>query len=68
MAETSNLTLIIYGFVDFEGGGRFVFELTDCELDEVKMGTFLTVSLRRKFEDRPKGLVGCSWKAVPVFD
>lgn len=67
MAETLNPPLI-YGFVDFEGGGRFVFELTDCELDEVRIGMPLRMSLRRKFEDRSKGLVGYFWKAVPIFD
>lgn len=26
----------IYGFIDFEGGGRYWFDLTDCELDSLE--------------------------------
>jgi len=65
-AETLNPPMI-YGFVDFEEGGRFVFEITDCEVEEVRIGMPLRMSLRRKYEDRQRGFVGYFWKAIPAF-
>lgn len=65
-AETLNPPMV-YGLVDFEGGGRFVFEVTDCEPDEVKIGMPLMMSLRRKYEDRQRGFVGYYWKAIPAY-
>jgi 3-hydroxy-3-methylglutaryl CoA synthase len=39
----------IYGVVDFDGGGRFVFGLTDCEPESLKVGMPVEMSFRRKF-------------------
>ena len=57
---------LIYGLLDFEGGGRFAFDLTDCESDSLKTGMLLEMSLRRKYLDELRGIVGYSWKARPV--
>ncbi|MBN1104779.1 MAG: OB-fold domain-containing protein [Deltaproteobacteria bacterium] len=59
---------LVFGLVDFEGGGRFVFQITDCEPDEVVVGMPLSMSLRRKYEDRIKGMEGYFWKAVPALE
>ena len=56
----------IYGQVDFEGGGKFMFDFTDCKLDEVATEMAVTVSFRRKYFDEKRDISGYFWKAVPV--
>jgi len=57
---------LLYGMIDFDGGGRFVFEITDCERDLVKIGMPVEMSLRRKYLDELRGIYGYFWKAVPI--
>ena len=59
---------LLFGMVDFDGGGRFVFELTDCDSDMPKVGMPVKMSLRRKYLDEPRGIHGYFWKAIPVLD
>jgi len=56
----------IYGIVDFEGGGRFWFDLTDCDLDSVKVGMPVQMTFRRRYVDEASGVYGYSWKATPI--
>lgn len=56
----------IYGIVDFAGGGRYMFDLTDCEQDELKVGMPVRMSFRRKYSDEARGIYGYFWKAVPL--
>lgn len=56
----------IYGMVDFEGGGRFLFDLTDCELESLKVDMPVEMSFRRKYLDEVRGIHGYFWKARPV--
>lgn len=55
----------IYGMVDFEGGGRYWFDLTDCVLEEIKVGMPVEMSFRKKYVDVERGVHGYFWKAVP---
>ncbi len=55
----------IYGIVEFEGGGRFWFDITDCEAGELKVGASVRMSFRRKYSDEKRGVYGYFWKAVP---
>jgi hydroxymethylglutaryl-CoA synthase len=57
---------LLYGMIDFEGRGRFVFEFTDCERDLLKIGMPVEMSLRRKYLDELRGIHGYFWKAIPV--
>ena len=59
---------LMYSVIDFEGGGRFMFELTDCESGSVKTGTSVHMSLRHKYHDKERGIHGYFWKAVPVIE
>jgi 3-hydroxy-3-methylglutaryl CoA synthase/uncharacterized OB-fold protein len=59
---------LLYGLIDFDGGGRFVFEITDCERDSVKVGMPVVMSLRQKYLDEPRGIHGYFWKAVPISE
>jgi hydroxymethylglutaryl-CoA synthase len=56
----------IYGFVDFEGGGRFWFDLTDCDLDSIKVGMPVEMTFRRRYIDESCGVHGYTWKATPI--
>ena len=56
----------IYGFVDFDGGGRFWFDITDCDLDSTKVGMPVEMTFRRRYVDESGGVYGYSWKAMPV--
>jgi len=56
----------VYGLVDFDGGGRFWFDFTDCDLDSVKVGMPVEMTFRRRYIDESTGVHGYSWKAVPI--
>ncbi|UCC59911.1 MAG: hydroxymethylglutaryl-CoA synthase family protein, partial [Dehalococcoidia bacterium] len=56
----------LYGIVEFEGGGRFNFNLTDCELDSLSVDMPVQMSFRRKFVDTVRGIHGYFWKAMPT--
>jgi 3-hydroxy-3-methylglutaryl CoA synthase len=55
----------IYGIVNFEGGGRYWFDLTDCELDSLKVGMPVEMSFRKRYNDEVLGIGTYFWKAVP---
>lgn len=56
----------IHGQVDFEGGGRYWFDFTDCTLDVLKVGMPVKMSFRRKYYDERRDIHGYFWKAVPI--
>jgi len=56
----------IYGMIDFEGGGRYVFDITDCESGTLKVGVPMQMTFRRKYADEVRGVYGYFWKATPV--
>jgi len=56
----------IYGLVQFEGGGRFMADFTDCELDDLKVGMPVKMAFRIHHADQERGFTGYFWKAVPI--
>jgi len=56
----------MYGMVQFEGGGRFMADFTDCTQEELKVGLPVTMEFKRKGVDKERGMVNYFWKAVPV--
>jgi 3-hydroxy-3-methylglutaryl CoA synthase len=54
------------GVVDFDGGGRLTCELTDYDLDHVKIGMPVEMTFRKLFQG--KGIVNYFWKAMPVME
>jgi len=56
----------IYAVVDFDGGGRFWFDVTDCDVESMEIGMPVEMSFRRRYVDERGGIVGYFWKAVPV--
>lgn len=58
----------IYGFVDFEGGGRYWFDFTDCDLESLKVGMPTEMTFRKKYVDEARGQHGYFWKAIPLIE
>jgi 3-hydroxy-3-methylglutaryl CoA synthase len=56
----------VYGQVEFEGGGKMMFDFTDCNLEELKTGMAVALSFRRKYYDAKRDISGYFWKAVPA--
>lgn len=56
----------MYGQVEFEGGGKMMFDFTDCDMDELKTGMAMRLSFRRKYYDEKRDISGYFWKAVPA--
>lgn len=54
----------VNGVIDFEGGGRLICELTDCDINEVAVGMELEMTCRKMFES--KGVHNYFWKAKPA--
>jgi hydroxymethylglutaryl-CoA synthase len=55
---------VIFAVLDFDGGGRFPCQLTDCDVDDVDVGTRVEMTFRRLFT--ADGIHNYFWKARPV--
>ncbi len=56
----------IYGMVQFENGGRFMADFTDCTLDDMQVGQPVKLVFRRRLVDKGRGFSVYFWKAVPL--
>ena len=56
----------VYGLIQFEEGGRFMADFTDCELAEVWVGQPVKLSFRKRYTDKDRGFSGYFWKAIPL--
>ncbi len=52
--------------IGFDGGGRNMFELTDCILEELSTGKAMKMTFRRKYHDKTRNIIGYFWKATPA--
>lgn len=57
-----------YGVIEWEGGGKFWFDISDCDPDDLKVGMEMEMSFRRKYHDKWRGLSAYFWKAIPALD
>jgi len=55
-----------YGMVQFEEGGRFMADITDVEVGEVRVGMEVRMAFRIKEVDEQRGFTRYFWKAVPA--
>lgn len=55
----------LYGIIDFNGGGRYWFDLTDCQLDSLHVDQPVQMTFRRKYQDEKRIIIGYFWKAMP---
>jgi len=58
----------MYGAVNFNGGGRYVFDFTDCTIDDLAVGGPVEFSFRIKHRDDQHDITNYFWKAVPVAE
>ena len=55
---------VIATVIDFDGGGRFTSELTDADVDEVRIGLRVRMTFRRLMT--ADGVHNYFWKATPI--
>jgi 3-hydroxy-3-methylglutaryl CoA synthase len=55
-----------YGLVQFEGGGRFMADFTDCDVGAVQVGMPVRMVFRILGTDELRGMTRYFWKAAPV--
>ena len=53
----------LIGVIDFEGGGRILSEISDCNKDEIKIGMEVEMTFRKLSE--VKGIQNYFWRARP---
>ena len=58
---------LVGAVIDFDGGGRFRGEITDCDPDAISIGTRLTMTFRRT-STAANGVHNYFWKARPVHE
>ncbi len=56
----------VYGLIQFEGGGRFPADFTDCTMDDVSVGKSMRMTFRKRWFDKDRGYHGYFWKATPI--
>jgi len=54
------------GRIGFEGGGRNMFDFTDCTIDELFTGKPMTMTFRLRYNDKARKIIGYYWKATPL--
>jgi 3-hydroxy-3-methylglutaryl CoA synthase len=55
---------VIYGMLQFDGGGRTLLDFTDCDLENIQVGQSMKMSFRKKYYDKERGFTGYFWKAT----
>jgi uncharacterized OB-fold protein len=55
---------VVAAVIDFDGGGRFPFELTDVDPEQLKIGDAVELTFRRLYTHG--GVHDYFWKARPV--
>ena len=55
-----------YGMIQFDGGGRFMADFTDCTKDDLKVGLPMRMVFRKRSQDQEHGFVNYFWKATPA--
>jgi hydroxymethylglutaryl-CoA synthase len=55
-----------YGQIEFDEGGKFMFDFTDCDADDIETGMGVEFSFRRKYQDNRRDISGYFWKAIPI--
>ena len=56
----------MYGMIDFDGGGRYIFDITDCEPGSLKVGMPMKMTFRKKYTDELRGIYIYFWKTMPM--
>ena len=55
-----------YGMIQFDGGGRFMADFTDCTMEDLKVGLPMRMVFRKRSQNQEGGFVNYFWKATPA--
>lgn len=55
-----------YGMIQFDGGGRFMADFTDCDVGGVETGMPMRMVFRIIGVDDVRGMIRYFWKATPI--
>ena len=58
----------MYGVIDFEGGGRYLLDITDAEAESLRVDMPVEMTFRRRYADEAHGIHGYFWKAKPIAE
>ena len=56
----------MYGVIDFEGGGRYILDVTDSDPESLAVDMPVEMTFRRRYVDEVRGIYAYFWKAIPV--
>ncbi len=56
----------MYGVIDFEGGGRYILDVTDSDPESLAVDMPVEMTFRRRYVDEMRGIYAYFWKATPV--
>jgi len=56
----------MYGVIDFDGGGRYLLDITDCDPESLEINMPVEMTFRRRYTDEGHGIYGYFWKAKPI--
>ena len=56
----------VVGVVDFEGGGRLMCEITECEPSEIEIGMPVEMCFRKVGNEAEGAVHNYFWKAKPI--
>ncbi len=56
----------MYGVIDWDGGGRYLLDITDSEPESLKIDMPVEMTFRRRYADKGHGILGYFWKVKPV--
>jgi hydroxymethylglutaryl-CoA synthase len=56
----------MYGVIDWDGGGRFLLDITDAEPESLQIDMPVEMTFRRRYVDEAHGIMGYFWKARPA--
>lgn len=57
----------MYGVIDFDGGGRYLLDITDCDPESLEINMPVEMTFRRRYTDEGHGIYGYFWKAKPIM-
>ena len=58
----------IHGQIDFEGGGRYWFDFTGCDIKDLKVGLPVEMAFRRRYYDKYRDIHGYFWKVMLMIE
>ncbi len=52
--------------MEFEGGGKNMFDIADCKIEDLSAGKAMEMTFRVRYSDKTRNIIGYYWKATPL--